>query len=630
MKVGTTNYRRGVRKGAALLLSFSLVACNQVESTEVRRSETYDEGLGLDPAALTGIGGTCSFSSGGASSGTMTIALADGDVALLARRSDGVVTINDTECVGATAWASSVDMSGAPGAVVKLITVTTSHATGGAAERVIVDYINGTFALGTSTAAGINVDLKDGIGDQLSVRGTEITDAAKPDNILVGPTAINYTNATTADATKDINYTNVEYLRFALLDGDDIFSGAGSSTPLLGNGAATAPLLVYAGPGNDQIRGGSGNDSLYGNGGNDVFTMATTADGNDAFVGGAGIDTVSYGGAPTVDTDNIPTAIGSSGMRTSVVRAVADGSTACGEVAHSEVDLIQTDVEVLIGSSVGDLLTGNGLANTIWGGAGNDVISGGAGDDELHGGVGNDTFDEGSSANGSDVFNGEADSDTVNYSSRSMGLTITMDGVNADDGETDEGDDVNSDVESVLGGSGSDTITAGTAGATITGGNGDDTITGGDGNDTITGGAGDDWVLGGNGDDSFREDSAANGNDAFSGGAGKDTVDSHGRSANLTIIVDGASISGDLTANEADIYYTDIEGIIGGSGDDTITSGPANDALVGNGGADTLSSMDGNDTVEGDGGTDVIDCGAGDSDGCFDPTDCPAALHCEY
>src|SRR5439155_22406691 len=82
---------------------------------------------------------------------------------------------------------------------------------------------------------------------------------------------------------------------------------------------------------------------------------------------------------------------------------------------------------------------------TLRGGTGNDSLVGGGGDDWLDGGAGADTM------------KGGGGSDTADYSSRTANLTIGIGTVN-DDGEAGEKDNVFSDIETVLGGLGNDSI----------------------------------------------------------------------------------------------------------------------------------------------------------------------------
>ena len=108
-------------------------------------------------------------------------------------------------------------------------------------------------------------------------------------------------------------------------------------------------------------------------------------------------------------------------------------------------------------------------------------------------------------------MSGGSGADTVDYSSASASLSITIDG-RANDGARNERDSVAIDVENVLGGSGSDSITGSTSVNELDGGAGNDTITGGNGNDVIDGGIGNDSLVGGVG------------NDVIDGGAGNDTI----------------------------------------------------------------------------------------------------------
>src|SRR2546423_6866002 len=82
------------------------------------------------------------------------------------------------------------------------------------------------------------------------------------------------------------------------------------------------------------------------------------------------------------------------------------------------------------------------------------TLLGGAGNDSLTGGGGNDVLDGGS---GADTMKGGGGNDTADYTSRSAPLTVGL-GTIADDGEAGENDNVNIDIETVLGGSGSDSL----------------------------------------------------------------------------------------------------------------------------------------------------------------------------
>ncbi len=264
--------------------------------------------------------------------------------------------------------------------------------------------------------------------------------------------------------------------------GDDTITGNNSSNLLKGNG------------GNDIIYGKANNDLLYGGDGNDTFMEEGLGpNGADSFYGNAGIDLVDYSSRTGALTVTINSALASSGE-------------------SNEKDRILSDVENIKGGSANDTITGNYGDNTIWGLGGNDIIKGGSGSDVIYGGLGNDSLageagddtflEEGPVSNGSDEFHGGTGTDTVDYTSRTASLTVTMDGTEANDGETGENDNVKDDVERLLcptanyvclatGNSKNNEMVGGTANDSFDGGDGDDTLDGAGGDNTLDGGDGD-------------------------------------------------------------------------------------------------------------------------------------------
>lgn len=113
--------------------------------------------------------------------------------------------------------------------------------------------------------------------------------------------------------------------------------------------------------------------------------------------------------------------------------------------------------------------------------------------------------------------------------------------------------------DTLIGGSGSDSIGGGQGNDTLIGGGGNDTLDGGNGNDDLTGGNGNDTLDGGAGNDSI---SGGNGNDVGDGGGGDDEV-------------------------------------AGGAGNDTLNGGAGNDRLIGGAGIDNLDGGQGNDRIDG-------------------------------
>jgi Ca2+-binding RTX toxin-like protein len=142
---------------------------------------------------------------------------------------------------------------------------------------------------------------------------------------------------------------------------------------------------------------------------------------------------------------------------------------------------------------------------------------------------------------------------------------------------------------------------------------------------SLTGGAGADVLTGGPGADRFEEGSGPSGADVLTGGGGHDVVDYSGRSAALAVDSDGVADDGEThpipLLAERDNVGADVEGVRGGSGDDTLTGGAAANVLSGGLGEDTLTGLAGDDTFDegsqpagsgadvlaGGGGTDTAD-----------------------
>ena len=109
-------------------------------------------------------------------------------------------------------------------------------------------------------------------------------------------------------------------------------------------------------------------------------------------------------------------------------------------------------------------------------------------------------------------------------------------------------------------------------------------VVGIDGNDILVGGRGNDTLSGGVGDDTID------------GGAGTDLLDFSEVSTSFSFTL-GAGGSGSATVNGTDTYWN-MEGVIGGSG---------NDSLTGNAGDNILQGGAGNDTFTGGEGVDLLD-----------------------
>jgi len=348
----------------------------------------------------------------------------------------------------------------------------------------------------------------------------------------------------------------------------------------------TLPTALDGGGGSDNLTGGSGPDVLLGGAGNDFLEGKN---GDDAMDGGSGADRLF--GNDGIDTVDYSTR--AADLTITLDRSANDGQA-------GEGDNVQDSVEnVLCGTGNDSVLTntsatGNTSANYFWGnrghdvldgGVGNDGLNGGEGDDVIRGGTGDDWLDgwngndliEGDDGNdtlwgyfdndilrggngddwmvgedqddlldggpGADAMAGNAGNDTIDYSSRTENLNITLDGVANDGraastllfrdpftlqwvGDRGEQDNVQPDFEIVLCGSGHDRVTGSSANIA-------NRIVGGAGNDILDGGGGADVLEGGDGDDVFfARDSVAdqlfggNGNDRAKIDAGLDSMNS--------------------------------------------------------------------------------------------------------
>ena len=321
--------------------------------------------------------------------------------------------------------------------------------------------------------------------------------------------------------TSDFKLTCDGAITSAIVDlgpGDDWLS-YGLRVPGILNGGSGADDIT-GGPVGDLVVGSEGGDILDGGGGNDAVFGEV---GNDVVRGGDGNDTVNGG---------------------------------------SEDDLLD-------GGSGADVLNGGDGKDVLAGGDGDDVIGGAAGDDSLDGGGGADVLNGGF---GSDSIAGGAGIDTLDYGSRSIGVTVSWDGV-ANDGQPGEGDLVRSDLENVIGGVGNDVLGGSLSANRLTGGGGDDALSGGAALDWLLGGAGNDVLDGGSGDDRLNGDG---GNDVLRGGFGSDRLN-------------------------------------GGSGDDSLNGGIGGDVLNGDDGDDVIDARDGF--------VDNISCGTGVDEVQADPGD---------
>ncbi len=338
------------------------------------------------------------------------------------------------------------------------------------------------------------------------------------------------------------------------------FLGTDGADSMMGNGDAHD---FYGGAGNDTLDGGAGNDKLFGGLGDDVLYGGFGDDvlygggGNDEYWGGEGFDLVSF-----ADREG-PVFI----------------DFASGPFGNVFNPLKLVSIEDIEGTRFGDEMWGRAdEANHFRGGAGADTMGGrggadvldGEGDDDVivvqgfelrangDGGTAFGNFDELRVGGTAGVFNWATNSFAVD----GKGILQVL------------------GFEMARGGAGGDAFTANWQNLSFYGEAG---------NDTLTGGAGDNVLEGGDGADRL-----------FFGG-GFDYADY--RSDTTGVLADIRAFVAAFGHAAGDTWLDAPEGLMGGSG---------NDSLGGSDGANRLLGRDGNDYVSAYGGDDTLDGGAGE------------------
>jgi Ca2+-binding RTX toxin-like protein len=429
---------------------------------------------------------------------------------------------------------------------------------------------------------------------------------------------------------------------------ENVTGGTGNDA-ITGNGLSNG---LSGGSGNDSLLGADGNDTLSGDAGNDLLDGGAGVDtltggaGNDTLTGGSGDDTYAFNTNSALGTDTV-NELGGGGTDTlnfagSTGALAVNLSLTSSQVVNGNLTLILTAVEVenITGGSGSDTITGNAMGNTLSGGSGNDTLLGGDGNDTLFGDAGNDVLQGGA---GNDTLTGAAGNDTLRGNSGddvflfNTSSALGTDTVNESLGEGTDvldfsgstgaialslnlvGNQVvngnltlnlaGSELENVIGGSGSDGLTGNALGNLLSGGAGNDTLSGSDGNDTLVGGAGNDTLLGGAGDDvCIFDTNAPLGVDTLTevAGQGSDSLDFS--ASNLPVVVDlrqlgNQSVNANLTLN---LTAAEFENAWGGNGDDTLTGNTSNNLLSGGLGDDTLRGEGGDDILDGGPGIDTV------------------------
>ena len=312
-----------------------------------------------------------------------------------------------------------------------------------------------------------------------------------------------------------------------------------------------------------------------------------------------------------------------------------------------------TGDDVITTSQGNDSILGNDGNDVVIAADGDDTLVGGTGNDQLSGGVGFDVFELTGINDGTDIFSGGDDTDTLRLTGAQVSLTRLVlnaaASVEVIDFATNAltgtlGNDLFdlTGVTSFIAGGivdmaeGNDSYQGAVTGDDVLGGLGNDTLSGNSGDDTLTGGAGNDSLTGGADNDLFQIGSADAGNDTFAGGAGTDrlVLDVAPTAGIVRLVLDAAAsveeidLNGFALTGTAGNDFYNLGGVLtyaagnvidlldgndtfsGAQAADDVTGGTGNDSLSGAAGNDLLTGGDGNDTMDGGTGDDVMTGGA--------------------
>lgn len=249
--------------------------------------------------------------------------------------------------------------------------------------------------------------------------------------------------------------------------------------------------------------------------------------------------------------------------------------------------------DTIFGGGGRDRIFGRGGDDTLDGGAGNDLLNGGEGSDRLLGGSGNDIYQFGQPFNFQIDYVaelGNSGTDTFDFSNSTntpVTVDLTKDNALALQGlrrveSFAAGQAAN--IENVIGTPGNDVILGNAA---------NNDITGGDGNDRLEGRKGNDRYLFANpqsGQTDIIREYGSNGRDTLFFGQ-----------STIPVIVDlqrdtGMALHGSRTVNMmAAGLVKNMENIVGGSGNDTLSGNAADNIIEGGEGSDTMQGRAGND-----------------------------------
>lgn len=379
-------------------------------------------------------------------------------------------------------------------------------------------------------------------------------------------------------------------------DGVQVFPPVG---PVDGTSGGDLMGTTYVDAQGDEIDGSDGNDdTIFGHEGNDTVDAGT---GNDLVYGGVGDDSLNAG---------------------------SEGEdTLYGEVGNDTLNGGSGN-DLLDGGEGDDLLLGGAGADTLQGGLGDDTFSGLSDGDQSYGGADADTFALADGFGAGTLQGGETgtDSDTLDLSGLTLGVTVDLGGTDAEAGTVSNGTATAtfSEIETIVLGGGADTLVLADGGGTdrVSGfaapiDNGDGTFTGVDLLD-VTGLTDANGVPVNTDDVTVTDDGLGNAVLTFPNGESLTLVgvspaalSSPEALAALGIPMPDYVVEGTAGDDLIDATYTgDPEGDMVDAGDDA--AGTNDDVIEAGAGSDTILSGMGNDTVFGSTGIDSLDGGAGD------------------
>jgi Ca2+-binding RTX toxin-like protein len=310
--------------------------------------------------------------------------------------------------------------------------------------------------------------------------GTDVADGGGGNDLVIGSSQLDPPSGAD-DLRGGDDADTISYLAGSVVPVTvDLQAGTGGPT-----GAQAGQLDSLAGF--ENATGDFGDDTLIGDGRANVLRGDR---GDDRLVGGGDADVLD-GGEGRDDADY--------SQATAAVQVRLDGLANDG--ASAEGDDVQATIEVIEGGPFGDTLVGDESDERLIGNDGDDTIDGGLGADEIFGGGG---------------------SDTVDYSRRTLGVSVDPEAgpiPPPDDGGPNERDAVSADIERVLGGAGDDTLIGGPGAQSLFGGDGADLLVGGPDADLLVGDDGDDTLA--SADDVEDRDRCGAGTD----GVAADTLD---------------------------------------------------------------------------------------------------------